>query len=129
MKKGFALLSLMFVVSIFLNVKAQLIGGPEISFEKETHDYGVIQQNADGTCQFSFKNTGSAPLLISDCIGSCGCTIPDWPKEPIAPGRSGKINVTYDTKKVGVINKSVTIKSNAIENSSKIIRIKGEVKN
>ncbi|MCT4581038.1 MAG: DUF1573 domain-containing protein [Flavobacteriales bacterium] len=128
MKKVVAVFTLFFLAALFVNVNAQAIGGAEISFETETHDYGVIQQHGDGTYDFVFKNTGSVPLLISECVGSCGCTVPEWPREPIAPGASAKLKVTYDTKRVGVINKSVTIKSNAVNAPTKIIRIKGEVK-
>jgi len=107
--------------------KAIQVGGAEISFEKEVHDYGVMEQNGNGQCEFVFTNTGTEPLLITNARGSCGCTVPDWPREPIAPGASSAIKVKYDTKRIGLINKSVTITSNA-ETSTKIIRIKGEVK-
>jgi len=107
--------------------KAIQVGGAEISFEKEVHDYGVMEQNGNGQCEFVFTNTGTEPLLITNARGSCGCTVPEWPREPIAPGASSSIKVKYDTKRIGLINKSVTITSNG-ETSTKIIRIKGEVK-
>lgn len=94
---------------------------------KETHDYGTIKHGADGTCTFEFKNTGNAPLIISNAKGSCGCTVPEWPKEPIAPGAKGVIKVKYDTTRAGAINKSVTITSNAVNEPTKVIRIKGNV--
>lgn len=100
---------------------------PEISFETETHDFGTIDQGGDGTYEFKFKNTGKEPLIITDAKGSCGCTVPSWPKEPIKPGASSTIKVTYDTKRVGTFNKSVTITSNA-KSSIKTIVIKGDVK-
>lgn len=99
----------------------------EITFEKEVHDYGTIKVGANGDCVFEFKNTGTEPLIISKAKGSCGCTVPDWPKEPIMPGKTGSIKVTYDTKRVGPINKSVTIESNASNAPVKIVRIKGNV--
>ena len=98
----------------------------EIKFEKETHDYGTITQGADGSCEFKFKNTGKEPLVISNAQGSCGCTVPSWPKEPIKPGETNVIKVHYDTKRVGGINKSVTITSNA-KNSPIVIHITGTV--
>ncbi|MBN8703522.1 MAG: DUF1573 domain-containing protein [Bacteroidetes bacterium] len=98
----------------------------ELKFEKETHDYGTIKQGADGNCEFKFKNTGKEPLIISNAQGSCGCTVPIWPKEPIKPGESSTIKVHYDTKRVGAISKSVTITSNA-KNSPAVIKIKGLV--
>ena len=117
------------VVSFFLlnTVNAQIENGAKIDFSKETHDYGTIKYGADGACTFEFKNTGNAPLIISNAKGSCGCTVPDWPKEPIAPGAKASIKVKYDTKRPGPINKSVTISSNAVDEPSKIIRIKGNV--
>jgi hypothetical protein len=99
----------------------------QIKFEKETHDYGTIKNGADGSCVFEFKNTGTEPLMITNAKGSCGCTVPEWPKEPIAPGAKGSIKVHYDTKRTGGINKSVTITSNASNEPTKIIYIKGEV--
>jgi hypothetical protein len=102
-------------------------GGPEISVDKEVHDYGTIKQGANGTCEFTLTNTGSEPLIISRAKGSCGCTVPEWPKEPIMPGESSVMTVRYDTKRVGAINKSVTITSNATENPTMVVRIKGKV--
>ena len=107
--------------------KAIQVGGAEISFEKEVHDYGVMEQNGNGQCEFVFTNTGTEPLLITNARGSCGCTVPEWPREPIAPGASSAIKVKYDTKRPGPINKSVTITSNAINTPTKVLRIKGEV--
>ncbi len=97
-----------------------------ISFEEEVVDYGTIEQGADGVREFVFTNTGKSPLIISNAVGSCGCTVPTWPKEPIKPGQKAAIKVKYDTKRIGAINKSVTITSNATE-PTKIIRIKGTV--
>jgi hypothetical protein len=102
-------------------------GGPQISVNKDVHDYGTIKQGANGTCEFEITNTGSEPLIISRAKGSCGCTVPDWPKEPILPGESAVMSVRYDTKRVGPINKSVTITSNATNSQTKVVRIKGKV--
>lgn len=128
MKKAILSLVLMFVAAVAVNkVYAQVESGPKIEFMKETHDYGTIKHGADGTCTFEFKNTGNAPLIISNAKGSCGCTVPEWPKEPIAPGAKGVIKVKYDTTRAGAINKSVTITSNAVNEPTKVIRIKGNV--
>ncbi len=102
-------------------------GGAEIEFEKEIHDFGKMKQHGDASTVFTFKNTGTEPLIISNAKGSCGCTVPTWPREPIAPGESGEIKVKYDSKRVGPINKSVTITSNAPNAKSKVIRIKGNI--
>ena len=77
---------------------------------------------------FKFKNVGQNPLIISHSQGSCGCTVPEWPSEPIAPGATADITVKYDTKRVGPINKSVTITSNAGNEPRKVVRIKGNIK-
>lgn len=102
-------------------------GGPEITVNKDVHDYGTIKQGANGTSEFSITNTGTEPLIISRAKGSCGCTVPDWPKEPIMPGESAVMSVKYDTKRTGAINKSVTITSNATNEPTKVVRIKGNV--
>ena len=102
--------------------------GALISIDKEVHDYGTIEQGADGTSVFVITNNGTAPLIISLCKGSCGCTVPQCPKEPIPPGGTAEIKVKYDTKRVGPINKSVTITSNADNEPRKVIRISGTVK-
>lgn len=106
--------------------KIEVAGGAEMTFETEVIDYGTINQNADGLRTFKFTNTGSQPLIISNAKGSCGCTVPTWPKKPINPGESGEIKVKYATNRLGPINKSVTVNSNASE-PSKVLRIKGNV--
>ncbi len=128
MKKLLFSLLLLLVGILFTNkVSAQIESGAKIDFSKETHDYGTIKYGADGTCTFEFKNSGNEPLIISNAKGSCGCTVPVWPKEPIAPGAKGVITVKYDTKRAGAINKTVTITSNAVNEPNKIVRIKGNV--
>jgi hypothetical protein len=111
------------LVSLFAFYSSQ---AQEISFEKELHDFGTFQQNGDGLYEFKFTNTGDAPLIISNSKGSCGCTVPVWPKEPIGPGKSNVIRVKYDTKRIGAFNKSITITSNAKIDPTKVIRIKGK---
>jgi Protein of unknown function (DUF1573) len=99
---------------------------PEITFESELHDYGTIKNGSDGSCEFKFKNTGKEPLIISNARGSCGCTVPTWPKEPVMKGQTAVIKVHYDTKRPGAFTKTVTIESNAKSNP-KVITIKGLV--
>ena len=99
---------------------------PEISFETETIDYGTIKQGEEGTRIFKFKNTGKDPLVISNARGSCGCTVPTWPKEPLMKGQTADLKVHYDTKRVGAFTKRVTIESNAKSNP-KVVTIKGTV--
>ncbi len=100
--------------------------GPDISFDKVVHDYGTLFKEGDGNCKFKFTNTGNEPLVLSTVRSSCGCTVPKWPREPILPGKSSVIDVKYDTRRLGGINKSITVLSNA-KTSSVILRIKGKV--
>lgn len=99
---------------------------PEITFETELIDYGTIKQGEEGTRIFKFKNTGKDPLVISNARGSCGCTVPTWPKEPIMKGQTAELKVHYDTKRVGAFTKTVTLESNAKSNP-KVVTIKGTV--
>lgn len=99
---------------------------PIMTFESEIIDYGTIEQGSNGEREFKFTNTGNAPLIISKAQNTCGCTIPSWPKEPINPGESSVIKVKYDTKRLGIINKSVTIISNA-KRATIPLRIKGKI--
>jgi len=99
----------------------------EIAFDTEVIDYGTIEHNADGNREFKFKNTGKEPLIITNCQGSCGCTVPTWPHEPIKPGGTSSIKVKYATDRVGAFEKTVTVSSNG-KTASKIIKIKGVVK-
>ncbi len=128
MKKLLFSLAVLFIASRGAKAVAQEVtSGAKIEFDKETHDYGEVEFGGNGQCTFTFKNTGTEPLIISNAKGSCGCTVPSWPKEPIAPGKTGTITVKYDTKRPGAINKSVTITSNAVNEPSKVVRIKGNV--
>lgn len=99
---------------------------PEITFKSTVHDYGTIFKDGDGACEFQFTNTGKEPLVLSNVRSSCGCTVPDWTREPILPGKSGTIKVKYDTRRLGAINKHVTVLSNA-KNASVVLRIAGSV--
>jgi hypothetical protein len=98
----------------------------EMVFETKSYDFTDIPKEIPATYKFEFTNAGTAPLIISGAEGSCGCTVPDYPKEPIMPGKTGVITVTYDAKNVGPFQKSVTIDSND-PNSPTELRIKGNV--
>jgi hypothetical protein len=98
----------------------------DIKLDKLTHDYGNIKQGDNGECEFKFTNNGKEPLVITNCQGSCGCTVPQCPKEPILPGKSGVIKVKYDTNRVGGIYKTVTVNSNA-KSGNVVLTIKGNV--
>jgi len=98
----------------------------EIQFKETVIDYGIIENGEDGAKIFEFKNTGNAPLIFSRIFSSCGCTIPKKPEKPILPGESGEIQVNYDTKRTGIFQKAITVRSNA-KTPNIILRIKGEV--
>lgn len=106
---------------------ATKVSGAGMIFANEVIDYGTITQNADGKREFVFTNNGNAPLVITSAQGSCGCTVPSSPKEPIAPGAKGVIGVKYDTNRLGQFTKTVTILSNAAGQPTKILTIKGNV--
>jgi hypothetical protein len=108
-------------------VVAPKLEGAGIVFETETIDYGTIEHNAEGTRKFVFTNNGNKPLVISNAQGSCGCTVPTTPKEPIAPGAKGEIGVKYATDRVGAFTKTVTVTSNAEGQPTKVLTIKGTV--
>ena len=97
------------------------------NFESEEFNFGSIEQGESVTHEFKFKNTGSEPLIISKAEGSCGCTVPIFPKEPILKNQTGVIKVTFNsTGKFGIQDKTVTISSNA-KQSPMVIHIKGTV--
>jgi len=97
-----------------------------ITFEAEEHDFGTIEQGGNGTFEFIFKNTGKTPLVINHVGSSCGCTVPEWTRDPIAKRKSGKIKVTYDTQRLGSFTKTITVNSNAANNPV-VLKIKGVV--
>jgi len=103
------------------------VEGAGMVFESETIDYGTIAHNADGKREFVFTNNGNKPLIITNATGSCGCTVPTSPKEPIAPGAKGVIGVKYATDRVGAFTKQVTVTSNAEGQPTKVLTIKGTV--
>ena len=106
---------------------AAKVDGAGMIFENETIDYGTIPHNADGKREFVFTNNGTKPLIITNATGSCGCTVPTYPKEPIAPGAKAVIGVKYATDRVGAFTKTVTLTSNAEGQASKVLTIKGTV--
>lgn len=100
----------------------------KIEFKTEIIDYGNVAYLSDGIRVFEFTNTGNAPLIITQVSSSCGCTIPKKPEAPILPGKTGEIQVKYDTSRVGPIRKAVTVNSNA-DTPTRVLTIKGNVKN
>lgn len=85
----------------------------KIAFNQMSHDFGTIDQNTENTYVFNFTNTGDKPLIIETATGSCGCTVPEFPREPIAPGASSEIKVVYKPgQQKGLQNKTVTVIAN-----------------
>ena len=110
------------------DVKAANQNGPEITFKEVNHDFGEIQFKGNGSYEFEFVNTGNEPLILTQPKSSCGCTVPEWPKQPILPGESNVIKVTYkNTDRPGNFNKYVTVFSNALVNKEVKLHIKGTV--
>lgn len=103
------------------------VSGPVMTFETTTVQYGEIEQGADPLRTVNFTNTGTEPLVINSAKGSCGCTVPNYPKEPIMPGQTSVIEVRYDTKRVGPINKTVKIKTNEGPNVQHVLYVKGKI--
>lgn len=98
---------------------------PEFKWDKTSHNFGKIPQGTPVTVTFTFTNTGKSALIISNAAPSCGCTTPDWTKEPIGPGKKGFVKATYNAAAVGAFSKSVTITSNA--GDAVILTLSGEV--
>ncbi len=114
-----------FVLTLAVSfAKAQ--SGPVMTFEKLEIDYGNIANGADGTRIFKFKNTGTEPLVVKNARGSCGCTVPKWPDTPIGVGKTGTIEVKYDTNRTGQFSKEVYVETNEA-NPKHTLYIKGVV--
>lgn len=133
MKKTILSIGLMLCVAIGANAQETTTpnpvnpNAPKFKFETEVVDYGTIEHSANGDREFKFTNVGKEPLIISNAVGSCGCTTPQWPKEPIKPGGTGIVKVHYDTNRPGTFEKTITLTSNA-DTPTKVIKIKGVVK-
>ncbi|MGQ2983936.1 DUF1573 domain-containing protein [Flavobacterium sp.] len=116
----------MFVITVSANAQS----GAKLELKNgDTIDYGVTSKDEDnGVRVFEFTNTGDAPLIIKEAKSTCGCTVPNWPKEAIAPGKTGKIEVKYNMNP-GPIRKTITVQSNAVNypGGTVALKIKGEV--
>jgi len=119
------LITILFIGLISFSINAQ-DKVAKIKFKTDTVDYGTIEKGADGLRIFEFTNTGDAPLIVSKVTSSCGCTVPKWSQDPILPGKTGEIQVKYDTNRVNPIRKTITVISNA-DTPTVALKIKGEV--
>ena len=110
------------------NASAVAEGNATISFEKNNYDFGKITEPEKVTHEFKFINNGTEPLIISSATATCGCTVPEYPKEPVAPGEGGVIKVVYDSKgQPGMQHKVVTVTANTTPSATELY-LTGEVK-
>ena len=116
------------VVTVMLLISTAIFS-QNIKFEKTVHDFGTIKEaNGRVTYDFIFKNTGKAPLIINKVTATCGCTTPEWPKRPIMPGKTSILKAIYDPEnRPGTFEKTITIYSNAKNDGSYHLKIKGDV--
>jgi uncharacterized protein YdeI (BOF family) len=107
-------LMLLFAFAAVAQEQAAAEKGPQITFQETEFNFGDVQQGDKVEHIFTFKNTGTAPLILSNVLTTCGCTAPEWPRDPIAPGKTAQVRVTFNTAgKMGVQNKVITVVSNA----------------
>ena len=100
---------------------------PVMKFEFDSHDFGKVKDGDKVTYDFKFTNTGQSPLIITNATASCGCTVPEWPKEPVQPGQGGKIKVTFDSaNKAGLQDKQITVTANTSP-AQNVVHLVGEV--
>lgn len=130
-KQLFILLALIVVAGVFAFTTNPVVGttntnGPKFKWSKKVHNFGKIKQNNPVKTAFEFTNGGSSPLIITNVQTSCGCTVPEYPKEPVLPGQTKKIKVRYNAAALGTFSKTITITSNS-ENPTTVLFIKGEV--
>ena len=120
----FLIFSILFMNTTFAQKGAEFT----VKLKDNTIDYGKVTEGEDGLRAFEFTNTGDAPLVITNVQSTCGCTVPSFPKEPIMPGKSSKIEVKYNMRP-GVIRKTITVESNAknYDQGRIPLHIKGEV--
>lgn len=118
-------LSSAFLLGAFIFSNAQEI--KIINYENNTVDYGNVNKGSNGKRIIKIQNVGDKPLIISNINTSCGCTVPQWTTEPIAPGKKGEITVTYNTSNVGRFSRTITISSNDEKKPNLPVRIEGVV--
>jgi len=97
-----------------------------IEFKESLHDFGKIKYGGNGTCEFKFTNKGKSPLVLDNVRSTCGCTVPEWTREPLNPSETGTIRVIYDTHRVGAFSKTLIVYSNATNSPIRVF-IKGTV--
>ncbi|MFC6999480.1 DUF1573 domain-containing protein [Rufibacter roseus] len=119
-------ISLLLVLALVMLTQGFVSAQGVLTFEKEVHDFGTIPQGVPATYDFVVKNTGNEPVLISNVQASCGCTTPEWSKEPILPGKTAVIKAGYNAAAMGQFNKALTVTSNGTPDTQMLF-IKGTV--
>lgn len=125
-KSGLSLFLLFSLLLVGSGVFAQGKVDELIKFEADAHAFGKVKKGNPVSVEFNFTNPTNKPLIIEDATAECGCTKPEYPQQPIMPGKKGKIKVTYDAKEPGAFTKKVTVKLVNVADS-KILTISGEV--
>lgn len=115
------------ILAATLQMSGQEAAAPKIVFEETVFNFDTIMQNGNAEHVFFFANEGDAPLLITSAFSSCGCVVPEWPREPIAPKAKASIKVKYNTSKVGAFTKVIVVKSNDTASPKTVLRINGVV--
>lgn len=121
-------ISLVVLFTMFIGAIAFAQGKPEMSFKRTEHNFGIVKEEMRSvSTQFEFTNTGKSPLIIQRVSASCGCTTPNYAKEPILPGKTGKISATYSTiGRPGTFNKTIRVYTN-VPDTVYVLTIKGNV--
>lgn len=135
--KKFALLVFCLTMVMSVSMTAQTkevnekkVQGPNMNLDITVVDYGSIEQDSDPYRFFKFVNDGTEPLVIKHAKGSCGCTVPEYPKAPIMPGEESEIKVRYATNRVGPFTKTITLTTNEgedVKGKKRVLTIKGKV--
>ncbi|TCN70260.1 DUF1573 domain-containing protein [Acetobacteroides hydrogenigenes] len=124
--KGFIAAIVLVLCTLAPVAYAQAPQVPTIEFKTIEHNFEKQEYKANTTYSFEFKNTSKVPLILTSVSASCGCTTPEWPREPILPGKTGKIKVTYNSQIIGAFTKLIYVYSNASTNMV-TLTIKGEI--
>jgi hypothetical protein len=106
---------------------AQESAGPGIVFDTLFYDFKILKRGSDAECSFTFTNCEKKPVLITRVKASCGCTVPQWPREPVAPADTGVIRVKYNTRSTGRFSKSILVYTN-LDRQAIVLTVKGEVR-
>lgn len=117
----------LFLLILFVGMGTIQAQDAMIEVQQDLHDFGTLDKGETASYTFMLKNTGFEPLILSKCQKTCGCTIPECSPDPILPGETGEVKVSYDSTRIGPFQKSVKVYSNAVNEPILVLRIKGKV--